>query len=652
MKKIALFALVILISIAGCVPAVAQTPGLEPEIKAPVVVLAPPTPSDTSSDVPAQDEKTSLQNSILEGKEPTSATLDSSVLLTTWDRKRDGHMLTPVDPLTGQSIPNYEPIFLGKSFIHAFSPDGRWLALALSISNRDDYRDAVLHLIDLHAWTDVETPVTFNTWLYALRFSPDGTRLIAALPPQAYQAEDETRLQWFDVASHTLLAESTLPFAVRKITFSASGNRLVAYGVFSDQPNDVNPEARAGLVSLPDLTFAWQATLPGLLDGIYGEEPSNSNGEFLWYSPAVVFAPDGRTLYAVHPDANKLTTVDFAAQTVTTVDIAPKLSWLDRFFALTAGVAHAKSLDVTTKQAVLSPDGTKLYVVGETSDTWQDGLQVIDAETGTELARLDSEATNGNSVSAIKISPDGKWLYLSGWSEQTVWTDVVDAASLEQFVHLTGRWLMPGLRLDGEPVLLSETTSHADTSTQTTLAALDPSTLEELHVWPVSNSPAGWLVNENPPAPNEVSNETAVLPKNPPDTCPVTLPPKPRFVPPPNYPTYPPSPGEFWYGSDDLWLPLPSNGAWGQLLYGDKMFWWRNGYSGPDEPQPELSVSARRLDVEMPVVEIGPPATNALHPSFGDWAMLIGVQLPSTGCWEITGHYKEQKLSFVVWVVP
>jgi hypothetical protein len=32
--------------------------------------------------------------------------------------------------------------------------------------------------------------------------------------------------------------------------------------------------------------------------------------------------------------------------------------------------------------------------------------------------------------------------------------------------------------------------------------------------------------------------------------------------------------------------------------------------------------------------------------------MLTGVYVPVPGCWEITGDYEEDKLTFVVWVVP
>jgi hypothetical protein len=30
--------------------------------------------------------------------------------------------------------------------------------------------------------------------------------------------------------------------------------------------------------------------------------------------------------------------------------------------------------------------------------------------------------------------------------------------------------------------------------------------------------------------------------------------------------------------------------------------------------------------------------------------MLTGIDVPSAGCWEITGHYRDQAITFVVWV--
>jgi len=107
----------------------------------------------------------------------------------------------------------------------------------------------------------------------------------------------------------------------------------------------------------------------------------------------------------------------------------------------------------------------------------------------------------------------------------------------------------------------------------------------------------------------------------------------------------------FWYGTEALWTMLPPDGKWQQLAAGEKVFWWREGYLGSEEPQPEFSIRAKRLNEEAALVEIEPPATNAYHNDF-NWAILTGVDLPSSGCWEITGLYRETSLTFVVWVGP
>ena len=83
--------------------------------------------------------------------------------------------------------------------------------------------------------------------------------------------------------------------------------------------------------------------------------------------------------------------------------------------------------------------------------------------------------------------------------------------------------------------------------------------------------------------------------------------------------------------------------------YRDKLFWRREGYSEILESRPELTVSARRLDGPAPPLRVT-RATNAHHKDFGGWAMLVMVEFPTAGCWEVTGQYKDQALSFVVQV--
>jgi hypothetical protein len=84
--------------------------------------------------------------------------------------------------------------------------------------------------------------------------------------------------------------------------------------------------------------------------------------------------------------------------------------------------------------------------------------------------------------------------------------------------------------------------------------------------------------------------------------------------------------------------------------YTQKVFWWREGYFWRDEPEPELYVTGRRLDASAPPLKVS-RATNAFASDIGS-AMLVGVDFPTLGCWEIIGSYGGHQLSFVVWVAP
>lgn len=133
--------------------------------------------------------------------------------------------------------------------------------------------------------------------------------------------------------------------------------------------------------------------------------------------------------------------------------------------------------------------------------------------------------------------------------------------------------------------------------------------------------------------------------------CPVTQPPEPPFIPPAPWPAQPPGyPNEFWFGDAGLWTALPTSGTWRQLALGEKFWWWSEEFDVNEDPTPDLTVTARRLDGKSLSFQAS-GATNGYHESF-DWAMLIGVKLASPGCWEFTGQYKGHPLTFVLWVPP
>lgn len=163
-----------------------------------------------------------------------------------------------------------------------------------------------------------------------------------------------------------------------------------------------------------------------------------------------------------------------------------------------------------------------------------------------------------------------------------------------------------------------------------------------------------------PPATAAPSADTAV-----PATCPVTLPSEPAFIPPGPYPQAPPSaPRSFWHGTSGLWtmldttgiyhgLALPSPTQPGGIITRNKVFWWTPGFHPMWNPatQRHFKVDARRLDGEAPKFA-RPWVTNAHVPEWGGWSLLTMVELPTVGCWEVTGTLGGDSVSFVVWVAP
>ena len=156
------------------------------------------------------------------------------------------------------------------------------------------------------------------------------------------------------------------------------------------------------------------------------------------------------------------------------------------------------------------------------------------------------------------------------------------------------------------------------------------------------------------PAPT-ATTQAEVRSSTPPKDCPITVPQDPPFTAPAPYSPTSPFSNDFWYGTESLWTLVPKSGVWAGLPhdsqgYGQKVFWWREGYSWTEEPEPDITVTSERLDASAPSFSVS-GGTNAYAGDIGS-AMLTGVALPTLGCWRITGKYTDAELSFVVWVAP
>jgi hypothetical protein len=146
---------------------------------------------------------------------------------------------------------------------------------------------------------------------------------------------------------------------------------------------------------------------------------------------------------------------------------------------------------------------------------------------------------------------------------------------------------------------------------------------------------------------------------NRPANCRVTLPADGRFVPP--WP-FPREPGDgtgvssFWFGSEKLWAELSADGtwrSWGTLkpddfVYSNKLPWFRiqSAFSKKDG---QLTVTGKRLDGPAPSFTAN-FESNSFRRDEDNAMIMSGMNIPTFGCWEITGHYKDQELTFTVWV--
>ncbi len=151
--------------------------------------------------------------------------------------------------------------------------------------------------------------------------------------------------------------------------------------------------------------------------------------------------------------------------------------------------------------------------------------------------------------------------------------------------------------------------------------------------------------------------KSAQRPFPPPASCPVTVPPAIPFIPPAPY-ELEDNNNDFWIGTDHLWTARSKTEVWTtaprkpgheqevQPLTA-KIFWGSVDFNYKEEYPPKLRVTGRRLDGDAPPL-LSLPTTNAFPGPRA--AMLTGVYVPTPGCWEITGEYKGQRLSFVVWV--
>jgi len=454
----------------------------------------PAVPTQVKKPVSAQAEKSETTAILVK-----PGTLAGSILAGQWKSNTEGHLLIPIDPASGQALADYEPISMGQSYSYAFSPDLSRLA-AVGFVSPEHPHGGSLHLIDLETWEDHVQELRLDAYINAMDFSPDGERLAIAY------GNNNSQMLVLNVAepavkSKNAASQTSMDFLVNKMSFTSDGSGLMVYGYRTENPSTVNQQNPdppfVALLDASDLSVSWSADLEGVRHGIVPKDENSDEpvdftqpGNAIYLFPGLTFAPERDTLYVVHAGEEVLTTVYFDAQEVASVEIQPQLSWMDRLLSLTAGVAHAKVAEGTTKRVAISPDGETLYIVGQNSelseekeDTWEIienplGLQVVRAEDGKRLARYDIKASD------LSISYDGHYLFLQGWSQaqDNAWTQIFDTTTNQPVTRIENNtWLVPTRRLNGEPILASSVFINGENEHQYT--TVNPDDLTVLAEW-------------------------------------------------------------------------------------------------------------------------------------------------------------------------
>jgi dipeptidyl aminopeptidase/acylaminoacyl peptidase len=338
----------------------------------------------------------------------TEALPASKLLLLDWGSST----LRPIDSATGQDLPGYEPFDMGHWATSLNSPDGQMLAAV--IGPTQEASSGRLHLFDLDAWRETFQLDEPTGSIHPFAWSPDSARLFAVA---------EKQLWVVDVHQEAARPLADFDFWMDDLKVSPDGETLYLFAFDQSDPTAFMVRGDPFLVAVDADTgkIEGQVALPGVLVGKRHEE--GPDGEFYAvYLPARAMSSDGSRYYIVHPDSDQVTIVDLENMAVEqTVEVATRQSPLERLGSSILGLvlssAEAKGGLNVGRQALLSPDGRWLYITG-VEDAAPDippngrkplGLKVVDTQTMDVVYEEES-------IGSIALSPDGRWLFGTGWA--------------------------------------------------------------------------------------------------------------------------------------------------------------------------------------------------------------------------------------------
>jgi len=444
---------------------------------------------------------TSLPTDVLTiATEPAAPASGGSILLAAPGRERGSYHVWAVDAGNGVALGQGALDFAvpGRAMgAFALSPDGQRLAIAtgsstycepLGIGTACWDGSETVSLVDLPTGRADPIDLPKPSRVSHLAFDSSGQYLAMVV-----HAQGRPNLVTVDVSPARIAGQSPLPIDPSFLAYAADGTSLVLFGPDPGSEPGLSPPgpAQVLIVRESDLSILWDQTIDGMhmgswcLDGCDStQEPSRTA---IW-SPAFVLQPGSDRLLVLHAEANLLTAVDIGRRLVESMEIGPAKTWMDRLMAWGTLSAEAKGwAEGAITQAVLSPDGSRLYGLGRilhasthpdgSVDGWEEplGLDVVDPLDGVRLAHLDTDAWG------LGMSKDGRWLLLTRSADDGLLSEIINAQSLESEATFEDWQILPVQSLEGQSLLLA----YWQGETYTRFALIDPSTMQRWSAWTV-----------------------------------------------------------------------------------------------------------------------------------------------------------------------
>lgn len=318
----------------------------------------------------------------------------------------------PVDPISLTKIPGYNSFSLGHHYSSATHPDKRKMAV---VKYWDEEKPGELYLVDIPSWSEKELGLSLSQQATMLTFDQAGKLWWI-------EGKQNSNFQLFRYEIEGKKLSEVMKFPARfqpmEMRFLRTGEQIAVYGYMDEGDH------RSGTAQLL------------IINGDSGETTHSIHldkvKEGVTFAPSVTGDPLMKSvnaglgwdllhdrLYIVHPEGNWITQIDLREGKVSKQGkIKQSKSLWERFLGGLLPQAEAKVMVETAHRVVVSPDGSRLFVVSVKGDIWEDengtekwrqtstGVQVIATD------ELRQEDNHNLPVNDLALSPNGRYLIL------------------------------------------------------------------------------------------------------------------------------------------------------------------------------------------------------------------------------------------------